>query len=619
MPVKLGELLLKENMVTPQQLQEALAHQKMNGGKLGKAFVSLGYVRDEEITSLLSRQYGVPSINLDHFEVDAAIIKIIPSETSRKYQILPLSRSGATLTIAMADPTNVFAMDDIKFMTGYNVEPVVASETSLEDAIEKYYGSSRSLQLKQDGGGGGGHQTTTSSNFGKLGEAPSLRDVMDGPTLSFDDMASVGLSEVDIDSIGGEEADVETVKTEDDEIDLGALAKSTEAAPVVKLSNVLLIDALKRGASDIHIEPYEKEFRVRFRIDGILYNVMALPMKLRDPLISRLKIMAKLDISEKRLPQDGRIKIRLKIEDRSRDMDFRVSCLPTIWGEKVVLRLLDKTKLMLDMTKLGFEPEPLERFKRAIAKPYGIVLVTGPTGSGKTNTLYSAIAALNKPDTNIMTAEDPVEFNLPGINQVQIKDQIGLNFASALRSFLRQDPNIILVGEIRDYETAEIAVKAALTGHLVLSTLHTNDAPSTVSRLVNMGIEPFLVGTAVNLIQAQRLIRRICSQCKEEVKDVPSKTLIDVGFTPDLVGTFKLYKGRGCGVCNGTGYKGRVGLYEVMEISEGIRDIIMQGGTSVEIKRKALEEGMLTLRMSGLEKIKAGVTTIEEVLRETVL
>src|SRR5438034_1402748 len=405
MPVKLGELLLKENMVTPQQLQEALSHQKMNGGKLGKAFVSLGYVRDEEITSLLSRQYGVPSINLDHFEVDPAIIKIIPAETARKYQILPLSRSGATLTIAMADPTNVFAMDDIK-----------------------------------------------------------------------------------------------PVKPEDEGIAPGALAKSSEAAPVIKLSNVLLIDALKRGASDIHIEPYEKEFRVRFRIDGILYNVMALPMKLRDPLISRLKIMAKLDISEKRLPQDGRIKIRLKVEDRSRDMDFRVSSCPTLWGEKVVLRLLDKTKLMLDMTKLGFEPESLERFKRAISKPYGIVLVTGPTGSGKTNTLYSAIAQLNKPDTNIMTAEDPVEFNLVGINQVQIKDQIGLNFASALRAFLRQDPNIILVGEIRDYETAEIAVKAALTGHLVLSTLHTNDAPSTVSRLVNMGIEPFLVATSVNLI-----------------------------------------------------------------------------------------------------------------------
>jgi len=615
MPVKLGELLLKENMVTPQQLQEALSHQKMNGGKLGKAFVSLGYVRDEEITSLLSRQYGVPSINLDHFEVDPAIIKIIPAETSRKYQILPLSRSGATLTIAMADPTNVFAMDDIKFMTGYNVEPVVASETSLEEAIEKYYGSTRSLQLKQDGGG----MSSGGSHAHKLGDSPTLKDVLDGPGLTFDDMASVGLSEVDLDALGDEEADVETVKAEDDEIDLGALAKSSEAAPVVKLSNVLLIDALKRGASDIHIEPYEREFRVRFRIDGILYNVMALPMKLRDPLISRLKIMAKLDISEKRLPQDGRIKIRLKVEDRSREMDFRVSSCPTLWGEKVVLRLLDKTKLMLDMTKLGFEQDSLDRFKRAISKPYGIVLVTGPTGSGKTNTLYSAVAQLNKPDTNIMTAEDPVEFNLPGINQVQIKDQIGLNFASALRAFLRQDPNIILVGEIRDYETAEIAVKAALTGHLVLSTLHTNDAPSTVSRLVNMGIEPFLVGTAVNLIQAQRLIRRICANCKEEVHDVPAKTLIEIGFAPEAVGTFKLYKGRGCGTCNGTGYKGRVGLYEVMEISEGIRDLIMVGATAVEIKRKALEEGMLTLRMSGLEKIRVGMTTIEEVLRETVL
>jgi type IV pilus assembly protein PilB len=614
MPVKLGELLLKENMVTPQQLQEALTHQKMNGGKLGKAFVSLGYVRDEEITSLLSRQYGVPSINLDHFEVDPAIIKIIPAETSRKYQILPLSRSGATLTIAMADPTNVFAMDDIKFMTGYNVEPVVASETSLDDAIEKYYGSTRSLQLKTDAGGFGGGASGL-----KLGDAPTLREMMEGPSLSFDDMASVGLSEVDIDALGQDEADVETVKTEDDEIDLSALAKSSEAAPVIKLSNVLLIDALKRGASDIHIEPYEKEFRVRFRIDGILYNVMALPLKLRDPLTSRLKIMAKLDISEKRLPQDGRIKIRLKIEDRSRDMDFRVSTVPTLWGEKVVLRLLDKTKLMLDMTKLGFETDSLDRFKRAISKPYGIVLVTGPTGSGKTNTLYSAIAQLNKPDTNIMTAEDPVEFNLPGINQVQIKDQIGLNFAACLRSFLRQDPNIILVGEIRDYETAEIAVKAALTGHLVLSTLHTNDAPSTISRLVNMGIEPFLVGTAVNLIQAQRLIRKVCTNCREEVRDVPSKTIIEIGFPPEAANTFKIYKGRGCGVCNGTGYKGRIGLYEVMEISEAIRDLIMVGATAVELKRKALEEGMLTLRQSGLEKIKAGITSIEEVLRETVL
>ncbi len=570
MPVKLGELLLKENMVTPQQLQEALSHQKMNGGKLGKAFVSLGYVRDEEITSLLSRQYGVPSINLDHFEVDPTIIKIIPAETARKYQILPLSRSGATLTIAMADPTNVFAMDDIKFMTGYNVEPVVASETSLEEAIEKYYGSTRSLELRREGGSMGGGERGSMGGYPQMGGTPSLKEVMEGQSLSIDDMASVGLSEVDLDAMSDAEADVETVNTQDEEIDLGKITKDVDAAPVVKLTNVLLIDSLKRGASDIHIEPYEKEFRVRFRIDGILYNVMALPMKLKDPLTSRIKIMAKMDIAEKRLPQDGRIKIKMKVEDRSRDLDFRVSCLPTLWGEKIVLRLLDRSKLMLDMTKLGFEPGSLERFKKAIAKPYGIVLVTGPTGSGKTNTL-------------------------------------------------RQDPNIILVGEIRDYETAEIAVKAALTGHLVLSTLHTNDAPSTISRLVNMGIEPFLVGTAVNLIQAQRLIRRVCSNCKHEVTDMPSKTLIEIGVPPEEIGSFKLYKGKGCGTCNGTGYKGRVGLYEVMEISEGIRDLVMVGATSVELKRKALEEGMLTLRLSGIEKIRAGITTIEEVLRETVL
>jgi type IV pilus assembly protein PilB len=619
MPVKLGELLLKENLVSPQQLQEALGHQKQNGGKLGKAFVSLGFVKDEEITSLLSRQYGVPSINLDHFEVDPAIIKIIPAETARKYQVLPLSRSGATLTIAMADPTNVFAMDDIKFMTGYNVEPVVASEGALEDAIDRYYGSTRSLVLRPDGAPAGGAPAGGFSGIPSVGG--SLKEALEGSVLSVDDMASLGgLSEVDLDAMGDAEADVETVRSEEDEIDLGNLAKSADAAPVVKLTNNLLVDSLKRGASDIHIEPYEKDFRVRFRIDGVLYEVMRLPMKVRDPLLSRVKIMAKLDIAEKRLPQDGRIKIKMKLEDRSRDLDFRVSVLPTLWGEKIVLRLLDKTKLMLDMTKLGFESHSLERFKNAIDKPYGIVLVTGPTGSGKTNTLYSALSSLNKPDTNIMTAEDPVEFNLHGINQVQIRENIGLNFAAVLRSFLRQDPNVILVGEIRDYETAEIAVKAALTGHLVLSTLHTNDAPSTVSRLVNMGIEPFLVGTAVNLIQAQRLVRRVCSKCKTDVSaDVPSKTLIDIGFTPDQIGTFQVFKGRGCATCNGTGYKGRVGLYEVMEISEGIRDLVMVGATAVEIKRKALEEGMLTLRMSGLEKIKNGVTTVEEVLRETVL
>src|SRR5512139_1391373 len=604
MPVKLGELLLKENLVSPQQLQEALNHQKLNGGKLGKAFVNLGFVKDEEITSLLSRQYGVPSINLDHFEVDPAIIKIIPAETARKYQVLPLSRSGATLTIAMADPTNVFAMDDIKFMTGYNVEPVVASETALEDAIDKYYGSTRSLELRKDTAPAGGYQSP--------GGATSFKEVMDGPTLSVDDMAAIGgLSEIDLDSMGDADADVETVKSDDEEIDLGNLAKSADAAPVIKLTNVLLVDSLKRGASDIHIEPYEKEFRVRFRIDGILYNVMALPMKLKDPLTSRMKIMAKLDISEKRLPQDGRIKIRLKIEDRSRDMDFRVSSVPTIWGEKIVLRLLDKTKLMLDMTKLGFEVDSLDRFKRAIAKPFGIVLVTGPTGSGKTNTLYSAVAALNKPDTNIMTAEDPVEFNLPGINQVQIKEGIGLTFAATLRSFLRQDPNTILVGEIRDYETAEIAVKASLTGHLVLSTLHTNDAPSTISRMVNMGIEPFLVGTAVNLVQAQRLVRRLCAGCSEDVTgQYPEDTLVQAGFEAGALDGLRLRRGRGCGACSGTGYKGRIGLYEVMEMTDALRERVLTGATAIDIRRQAVAEGMVTLRASGLEKVRQGLTSL---------
>src|SRR5512139_1498025 len=509
MPVKLSDLLLKENMVTPQQLQEALAHQKSNGGKLGKAFVTLGIVRDEDITSLLSRQYGVPSINLDHFDVDPAIIKIIPAETARKYQVLPLSRSGATLTIAMADPTNVFAMDDIKFMTGYNVEPVVASESALEDSIDRYYGSSRSLELRKDTAPAGGYQSP--------GGAQALKEAMEGPTLSVDDMASIGgLSEIDLDAMGEADADVETVKADDEEIDLGNLAKSADAAPVIKLTNVLLVDSLKRGASDIHIEPYEKEFRVRFRIDGILYNVMAPPMKFRDAITSRLKIMSKLDIAEKRLPQDGRIKIRFAADGATKEIDFRVSCLPTLFGEKIVLRLLDKDKLMLDMTKLGFEPGSLKKLEVAIAKPWGMVLVTGPTGSGKTNTLYSSIAKINTTETNIMTAEDPVEFNLVGVNQVQVRENIGLNFAAALRSFLRQDPNIILVGEIRDFETAEIAVKAALTGHLVLSTLHTNDAPSTINRLMNMGVEPFLVASSVHLICAQRLVRVNCAQCKAE-------------------------------------------------------------------------------------------------------
>jgi len=611
MAVKLGDLLLKQKLITQEQLETALKLQREEGGKIGEALVRVGAVSESDITETLSQQFGVPSIDLAHFEIDPAVIKVVPGEVARKYGVLPVNKTGATLTIAMGDPTNVFAMDDIKFMTGYNVEPVVASEIALRKAIDKHYGTPRSVVLKE---------RTKQSGPGFSTET-SLADVMASSALTMDDMASVGLGELNMDEITGLDtgADVDVVKGEEgQEIDLSDLAKSSESAPIIKVSNLILIEALKAGASDIHVEPYEKEFRVRFRIDGILHNIMALPMRTRDPLISRLKIMAKLDISEKRLPQDGRIKIRLRVEERSRDLDLRVSSVPTHFGEKVVMRLLDKSKLQLDMTQLGFDQEPLRRFKDAIDRPYGIVLVTGPTGSGKTNTLYSAIAALNDPTVNIMTAEDPIEFNLAGINQVQMKEQIGLTFASSLRSFLRQDPDIILVGEIRDFETAEIAVKAALTGHLVLSTLHTNDAPSTINRLMNMGIEPFLVATSVNCIAAQRLVRRICSHCPEDL-ETPPQTLIQVGFAPDEVKSLRAKRGRGCERCNNTGYKGRVGLFEVLLFSDEIRDMILSGASSIELKRKAIEEGMVSLRMSGLQKIREGATTLEEVLRETVL
>ncbi len=612
MAVKLGDLLLKQKLITQDQLDTALKLQREEGGKIGEALVRVGAVSEGDITETLSQQFGVPSIDLAHFEIDPAVIKVVPGEVARKYGVLPVNKTGATLTIAMGDPTNVFAMDDIKFMTGYNVEPVVASEIALRKAIDKHYGTPRSVVLKE--------RTKQSGGPGYSMEA-SLDDVMASSALTMDDMASVGLGELNMDEITGLDtgADVDVVKGEEgQEIDLSDLTKSSESAPIIKVSNLILIEALKAGASDIHVEPYEKEFRVRFRVDGILHNIMALPMRTRDPLISRLKIMAKLDISEKRLPQDGRIKIRLRVEERSRDLDLRVSSVPTHFGEKVVMRLLDKSKLQLDMTQLGFDVDPLRRFKDAIDRPYGIVLVTGPTGSGKTNTLYSAIAALNDPTVNIMTAEDPIEFNLAGINQVQMKEQIGLTFASALRSFLRQDPDIILVGEVRDFETAEIAVKAALTGHLVLSTLHTNDAPSTINRLMNMGIEPFLVATSVNCICAQRLVRRICTQCPEDV-ETPPQMLIQVGFAPDEVKTLRIKRGRGCDRCNQTGYKGRVGLFEVLAFTDEIRDMILSGASSIELKRKAIEEGMISLRMSGLQKIREGATTLEEVLRETVL
>jgi type IV pilus assembly protein PilB len=590
MAVRIGELLLKEKRITPEQLQEALSYQRNNGGKLGANLVKLGFVKDEEITSLLSKQYGVPSISLNQFEIDPAVIKLVPAETAHKYQIIPLSRVGATLTIAMTDPTNVFALDDLKFMTGYNVEPVVAWETAVLDAIQKYYGAPGS------GPKGGNSQ--------KIIETPPGESALEIAARAMQEMPLLDADEVE-------------VLEELEEISAEALTRQGEEAPVIKLVNVILMSAISKGASDIHIEPYEKEYRVRYRIDGLLYNMMAPPLKMRDAITSRIKIMAKLDIAEKRLPQDGRIKIRFADAGVQRDIDFRVSCLPTLFGEKIVMRLLDRTKLMLDMTRLGFEPESLTKLETQIAKPWGMVLVTGPTGSGKTNTLYSSISRLNTLDTNIMTAEDPVEFNLVGVNQVQVRESIGLNFAAALRSFLRQDPNIILVGEIRDFETAEIAVKAALTGHLVLSTLHTNDAPSTINRLMNMGIEPFLVASSLNLVCAQRLVRRVCTSCKID-DPVPPQGLINVGFTPELAETVVPKKGKGCEKCNRTGYKGRVGLYEVMEIGEELRELILVGASAIELRRKAIEEGMITLRGSGIRKITDGVTTIEEVVRETV-
>ena len=595
MAVRIGELLLKEKRITPEQLQQALAAQKANGGKLGYNLVKMGFVKDEEITALLSKQYGVPSINLAQFQIDPAVVKLVPPETAQKYQIIPLSRSGASLTIAMTDPTNVFAMDDIKFMTGYNVEPVVASETAILEAVQRYYPA-------KAGAKGGAP--------GKPG-APGAAGSTAG--MSALDMATRGLEEMQALADSG---DVEVLE-ELQEISAEALVKQGEEAPVVRLVNVVLMSAIQKGASDIHIEPYEKELRIRYRIDGILYNIMNPPMKFRDAISSRVKIMAKLDIAEKRLPQDGRIKIRFSDNGQQKEIDFRVSVLPTLFGEKIVMRLLDKDKLMLDMTKLGFEQESLDKFEAAILRPWGMVLVTGPTGSGKTNTLYSSISKVNTPETNIMTAEDPVEFNLVGVNQVQIRENIGLNFAAALRSFLRQDPNIILVGEIRDFETAEIAVKAALTGHLVLSTLHTNDAPSTVNRLMNMGIEPFLVASSVHLICAQRLVRRVCANCTEANPTTPP-ALIQAGFSAEEAETVTPMKGQGCDRCNNTGYKGRVGLYEVLEVTEELRELILVGASGLELRRKAIDEGMITLRRSGLRKVMGGMTSIEEVVRETV-
>jgi len=602
---KLGQMLINSNIITEEQLKQALALQKREGGRLGTNLVKLGYVTEDKLVTFLSKQFGVPAINLSNYKIDPAVLKLIPQEMAKKYMIMPVARVGATLTIAMADPSNVFAIDDVKFMTGYNVEVAVTSESTLLSAIAEYYGGKGGAVVTKTA------QETSTTDTSKILQAKdyTLEDMEEaggeiggleeGPTIDVEEFDKV---------VGSALEGVEAIEEKED----AEVVKEVEA-PIVKLVNGIFVNAIKAGASDIHIEPYETSLRVRYRVDGVMYTVMNLPVKIKAALTSRIKIMSKLDIAERRLPQDGRIKLKL---GKKKEIDFRVSTLPCLFGEKTVLRLLDKGNLQVDLTKLGFEEKALQDFMEALDKPYGMILVTGPTGSGKTTTLYSALNYLNKPGINIMTAEDPVEYNFLGINQVQVKEDIGLTFAAALRSFLRQDPDIIMVGEIRDFETAEIAVKAALTGHLVLSTLHTNDAPSTINRLLNMGIEPFLVSSSVILILAQRLARRICTQCKEEEK-VPVPALIKVGFSEEEAEAIKCYKGKGCPVCNGSGYKGRVALYEVMPVRDELKQLILEGASTDELKKTAIRLGTKTLRMSGLTKVKEGITSIEEVLRVT--
>jgi len=560
---RLGELLVREKLISLQQLRQAQDEQRKSGNNLGYTLAKLGYISDGEITSFLSAQYRVPAVNLDEYELDPAVLKLVSKEVCEKHKVVPLSRSGNALIVAMADPTNLHAIDDIKFLTSFNVEPVVASEGAIAAALERAYSSN---------------------------------------AAGYDDI----LKEFE-----GEEVEL---GVEDDDLNLMELEKAAEDAPVVRLVNAVLLNAIKKHASDIHVEPYEKKLRIRYRIDGVLLDEMEPPLKWKAAISSRLKIMASLDIAERRLPQDGRIKLKM---GGGKEMDFRVSVLPTIWGEKIVLRLLDKSNLQLDMTKLGFDAAPLADFKWAIGQPWGMVLVTGPTGSGKTTTLYSALSELNQSDVNVSTAEDPVEYNLVGINQVQMHDEIGLNFAAALRSFLRQDPDILMVGEIRDFETAEIAVKAALTGHLVLSTLHTNDAPSTISRLLNMGVEPFLITASVNLVLAQRLARKICLDCRGPVP-ADQQQLRDFGFSEQQAQVTQLMKGMGCKNCNDSGYRGRVALYEVMRFNESLKEMVLQGASTAELKTAAIRGGMRTLRMAGIDKILAGVTTVEEVSRVTM-
>jgi type IV pilus assembly protein PilB len=592
---RLGELLVRRNIITPEQLKKAFEEQKSNGSRLESTLVKLGYIKEDELLSFLSAQYRVPSIKLSKVEVNPGVIKLIPASIAKKHFIIPTNRMGAKLTLAMVDPSNILVIDEVKFITGFRVEPVVASENEIIDAIKKYYGGGGDLA-------GLGTQTFNAADY-TLDEEGSQSN----EGLIFEEDSVVNVDDFD-QLVRGAIDNVEVVEqsTSDDSEDL--------QGPIIKIVNGILIKAIKLGASDIHFEPYETLFRVRYRIDGVMLRAMTLPLKIKNALVSRLKIMARLDIAEKRLPQDGRIKLRL---GKAREMDFRVSSLPTLFGEKVVLRLLDKGSLQLDMTKLGFEESSLADLKTAVHRPVGMILVTGPTGSGKTTTLYSALSELNKESENIMTAEDPVEYNFMGINQVQMHEEIGLTFASSLRSFLRQDPDIIMVGEIRDFETAQIAIQAALTGHLVLSTVHTNDAAGTIGRLIDMGVEPFLIASAVILILAQRLIRKICNECKEQIQVHP-QLLIDLGIPPDEVKTFPVFKGKGCPICSNTGYKGRLGLYEVMPLKEEIKELILSRASTSEIKKEAIRLGMKTLRQSGIHKVRTGATTIDEILRATM-
>src|SRR5437660_1093635 len=563
---RLGDLLVAERLITEAHVKQALAEQKGKAEKLGSILARLGFITEEQLIGFLSRQYGIPSITLTNIDVDTETLRLVPAPIARKYEILPVKRIGGTLTLAMADPTNVFALDDIAFMTSLQILPVVAPQATIRKAIEKHY---------EDG------------------------------QVSMNEMLTEIAADANVEVLEGE--------TEGKGVDVFELKESADEAPVVKLVNMVLVDAIRKGASDLHWEPYEKHFRIRFRIDGVLHEMLSPPKRLEPAIISRLKIMSNLDISERRVPQDGRIKLR----HGSREIDFRVSILPTIFGEKAVLRILDKESLQLDLTKLGFDAWSYEKYTHAIHQPYGMVLITGPTGSGKTTTLYSAISTINSPEHNIMTAEDPVEYNLKGVNQVQVNDGIGRTFAAVLRSFLRQDPDVILVGETRDLETAQISVRAALTGHLVFTTLHTNDCPSTVARLVDMGIQPFPLSSALLLMLAQRLGRRICKDGKPPVEG-NEEELVRYGHVPQGRGPVTLYRGAGCPTCNFTGMKGRVAIYEVMPISDTIRDMILEDASTAVLREQAQKEGMKPLRQAGMAKVLAGVTTVEEVLRVTL-